>query len=111
MKIQSKSTFFGLAAVAVLIHLLGCAATKPDIDALVNEGSELRIYEIFGMDCPGCHGGLENLVNKIPGVITSKANWEKQQLKVVLHPNAEVDDSAIYSAIKQANFTPGKRLK
>ena len=100
----------GLIPTVILIQLLGCATTGSDFADLIAEGSEIMIYEVFGMDCPGCHGGLENLVNKIPGVRTSKANWDKQQLQVVLHPNAEVDDNAIYDAIKRANFTPGKRL-
>ena len=106
-----KSMVMGLVPAVILIHLLGCATTRPDFADLISEGSEIRIYEVFGMDCPGCHSGLENLVDKISGVRTSKANWEKQQLQVALHPNVEVDDNAIYTAIKQANFTPGERLK
>ena len=111
MKITLKSLVIGLVSTVILIYLIGCATSKPDFAELISEGSEVRIYEIFGMDCPGCHGGLENLVNKVPGVRTSKANWEKQQLQVVFYPNVEVDDNAIYDAIKRANFTPGKRLK
>ena len=106
-----KSIILGLAPTVILINLIGCATTKPDFAELINDGSEVRIYEVFGMDCPGCHGGLEKLVNKIPGVRTSKANWEKQQLQVVTHPNGEINDDAIYSTIKQANFTPGERLE
>ena len=111
MKITSKLLLTGLVPAVFLIYLTACAATKPDIDKLVSEGNEIRIYEIFGMDCPGCHGGLENLVNKVPGVISSEANWEKQLLRVVLYANIEVDDNLIYEAIKRANFTPGERFK
>ena len=101
----------GLLVAALMVGLLGCSSARTDLSQFEREGSEIRIYEVFGMDCPGCHGGLEKLVNEIPAVRTSKANWEKQQLKVAFHPNAEVDDNAIYTAIKQANFTPGKRLE
>jgi cation transport ATPase len=94
----------------ILGCLVGCSTARPDLSGLINEGNEVRIYEVFGMDCPGCHGGLENLVNKIPGVKISKANWQKQRLQVVLIPNAEVDDKAVYEAIRRANFTPGERL-
>ncbi|MEE8404313.1 MAG: cation transporter [candidate division Zixibacteria bacterium] len=111
MKITFKLLLTGLAPAVILIYLTACAATKPDFAELISEGNEIRIYEIFGMDCPGCHGGLENLVNKVPGVISSEANWEKQQLRVVLYANVEVDDNAIYEAIKRANFTPGQRFK
>jgi len=106
-----KSIILGLAPAVILINLIGCATTKPDFANLSSEGSEIRIYQVFGMDCPGCHGGLEKLVNKIPGVRTSKANWEKQQLLVVTHSNGEINDEAIYNTIQQANFTPGERLK
>jgi copper chaperone CopZ len=105
-----KPVVITLATATILISLIGCAATKPDFVALAGEGSEIRIYEIFGMDCPGCHGGLEKLVNKIPGVKASQANWEKQQLQIALYPDVEVEDNAIYEAIKRANFTLGKRL-
>ncbi len=111
MKITFKLLLSGLAPAVILIYLAACATAKPDFDKLVSEGGEVRIYEIFGMDCPGCHGGLENLVNKVPGVKSSQANWEKQQLRVVLYANVEVDDEAIHEAIKRANFTPGERFK
>ena len=111
MKTTAKIIVIKLLAAAILVSLPGCAATKSDFADLVREGSEVRVFEVFGMDCPGCHGGLEKLVNKIPGVRTSKANWAKQRLQVVLYPDAEVLDTAIYEAIKLANFTPGDRLK
>ncbi|UCD17871.1 MAG: heavy-metal-associated domain-containing protein [Candidatus Zixiibacteriota bacterium] len=95
----------------LLIGLLGCSAPATDFSQFEQEGSEVRVYEVFGMDCPGCHGGLEKLVNAIPGIRTSKANWEKQRLHVVLQPETQVDDSAIHDAIKRANFTPGKRIR
>ncbi len=47
----------------------------------------------------------------IPGVVASKANWEKQQLQVVISPETEVTDQQIFDAVKEANFTAGKRLK
>lgn len=111
MKITFKLLLTGLVPAVFLIYLTACAATKPDIDNLISEGNQIRIYEIFGMDCPGCHGGLENLVNKVAGVISSEANWEKQLLRVVLYADVEVDDNLIYEAIKKANFTPGERFK
>lgn len=99
-----------MVSTVFLINVLGCATAGTDFAEMISEGSEVRTYELFGMDCPGCHSGLENLINEIPGVRTSKANWEKRRLKVVLHPNVEVNDDAIFDAIKRANFTPGKRL-
>ncbi len=106
-----KSSAIELILVTTLFVLLGCAASRPDIAELASEGVEIRTYQVFGMDCPGCHGGLEKLVNKIPEVISSKANWEKQELQVALNPGVNLDDDAVLEAIKLANFTPGKRLK
>lgn len=110
MMTTMKPLTLGLVLIVVWIQLLGCAAAGPDFAKMISEGSEVRTYEVFGMDCPGCHGGLENLVNKVPGVRTSKANWDKQQLHVAWNPGVEANDEAIHEAIKRANFTLGKRL-
>ena len=104
-----------ITAAAVLILLLttaiGCGSSRRSFDDLLVEGTELRVYEIFGMDCPGCHGGLENLIIDIPGVVASEANWEKQQIKIIISSKTDVTDEAIEKAVKQANFTLGKRIK
>jgi copper chaperone CopZ len=71
--------------------------------------SEVRIYEVFGMDCPGCHGAIEKLVKKIPAVQEAEANWKEQRLMLTLRPGSELDDDDVYDAIRRANFTPGKR--
>ena len=73
-------------------------------------GTEIRIYEVFGMDCPGCHGGVEKLVNRVEGVVTSVANWTKKRIAVKVRLEANVTDETIFDAIKRANFTPGKRI-
>lgn len=72
---------------------------------------ETRVFEVFGMDCPGCHGGLENLIDAIPGVAGSKAAWEEKSVTVIVEEGADVGDADIVAAIKKANFTPGERLK
>ncbi len=104
-----------IAAIAVvaliIITAAGCGSSRNNFDTLMTENTELRVYEVFGMDCPGCHGGLENLVDEIPGVIASKANWEQQSLKVIVSVETDVSDESIQNAIKQANFTPGERIE
>lgn len=75
------------------------------------EANETRVYEVFGMDCPGCHGGLEKLVRRIQSVQQVKANWEEKQLVVTVKSGEELDDEEIYDAIQRANFTIGKRIK
>jgi len=70
-----------------------------------------RVYEVFGMDCPACHGAVNKLIEKIPGVQKSKADWVKKQVAVTIKPGAQVTDDDVYDAIKRANFTPGKRIR
>jgi copper chaperone CopZ len=80
-------------------------------EAAAPETGETRIYEVYGMDCPGCHGGVEKLVRKLPQVKTTKANWKKKQLVVEMVPGASLDDELVHDAIERANFTPGKRIQ
>lgn len=95
-----------------LVSAFVCINTGQNILAeSMEEGSKTRVYEVFGMDCPGCHGGLEKLVEKNPAVQQAEANWEKKQLLVTVLSEAELNDEDIYDAIQRANFTVGKRLK
>lgn len=87
---------------------------KPNAITSAIEKSEqeeliIREYEVFGMDCPGCHQGLEKLVKKIPSVQEAKANWKKKRLIVTIRPGETLSDEDIYDAVKRANFTAGKR--
>ncbi len=95
----------------VFIATIGCRSTSSDIGALQSGEYETRVYEVFGMDCPGCHGGVEKLIAKIPEVEKAEANWQDKQVAVVIREGAELDDEQVLDAIKRANFTPGKRIK
>jgi len=72
---------------------------------------ELIEFEVFGMDCPGCHGGLEKLAMDIPGVSAAKASWQDQKLALEIEEGAEVSEEQVHGAINRANFTAGERLK
>jgi copper chaperone CopZ len=100
-----------LSCFALMLWVQGCSQPQQTESTVSIQDSNARVYEVFGMDCPGCHGGLEKLVKKIPAVKEAQANWQKQQLIVVVQPDAELDDEAIYDAVKRANFTPGKRIQ
>jgi copper chaperone CopZ len=101
-----------IALVGVVLAFAGCAAADHSIDAEPRgAGTEVRIYEVFGMDCPGCHGGLEKLVLRIPAVQSADANWEQKKLTITVRPGADLDDRDVHEAIRKANFTPGERLK
>lgn len=81
------------------------------VNASSRENPLVCEYEVFGMDCPGCHQGLEKLVKKIPSVEEAEANWKKKRMTVTIRPGEECNDEDIYDAVKRANFTVGKRIK
>jgi copper chaperone CopZ len=99
-------------ACVFLLGSSGCTTEGTNVNAeFTQEGTETRVYEVFGMDCPGCHGGLEKLVKNIPSIHDAKANWKEKQLMVTVKPGYTLDDEEIYDAIRRANFTVGKRIK
>ncbi len=103
--------FFSVVLVFCLVLAYsGCtnSAQNTEIQDIDTKDHEVKIYEVFGMDCPGCHGGLEKLVNKIPAIQSSKANWQKKQLAVTVRSEVELNDEDIYDAIRRANLTPGQ---
>lgn len=106
-----RNSLLTLAFCALLVNGIGCAIVGRNVMEKPTEEYETRIYEVFGMDCPGCQGGLNKLVKKIPAVQDSEANWEEKQLVVRVRPKAQLNDEDIYDAIRRANFTPGKRLE
>ncbi|MHC4790278.1 MAG: cation transporter [Planctomycetota bacterium] len=103
--------FWFLVLSTLLICGTGCTATNSDVSVKSTVGSENRVYEVFGMNCPACHGGLEKLVKRIPAVQQAEANWKEKQLVVVARPGTELNDEDIYDAIRRSNFTAGKRIK
>ncbi|MCH8316898.1 MAG: heavy-metal-associated domain-containing protein [Bacteroidetes bacterium] len=66
-------------------------------------------YQVFGMNCPGCHRAIEKQINKIPGVKSSKADWVKQEIEIF--SDTIISEEDIFERIKKANFTPGEKIK
>ena len=99
------------AAFITFLLLVGLCSGVMAGEAAAPETGETRIYEVYGMDCPGCHGGMEKLVGKLPQVKAAKANWKKKQLVVEMVPGASLDDELVHDAIERANFTLGKRIQ
>jgi copper chaperone CopZ len=97
----------------VLIAILGisCASTTTTVQEDTSANYETRIYEVFGMDCPGCESGLCNLIDKIEAVHSSEASWKDKRLIVKVRPGQTLSDEDILRAITDANFTAGKRIK
>ena len=98
--------------LSFFIGLMSCTAADQSVmTEPSDQDAEIRIYEVFGMDCPGCHGALEKLVEKIEAVQQAEANWKEKQLAVTVRPDAELNDEDIYDAIRRANFTVGDRIQ
>ena len=66
-------------------------------------------YEVFGMDCPGCHSALEKQINKLPAIDYSVADWVNQEVMVVVKKDSVINEDELFEKIKKANFTPGER--
>lgn len=96
----------------LLIMLAACSHQSASlIPEDWSDRSTVRIYEVFGMDCPGCHGGIEKQVNALDGVIDSRADWTTKQVTILVDSSVNVTDVEIHAAIERANFTPGKRIQ
>ena len=106
-----RYVFFLLVLLTLFFSGVGCNSPEQDLVIESMEESETRVYEVFGMNCPGCHGGLEKLVKKISAVQEAEANWLQKQLVVTVRSEVELNDEDIYDAIRRSNFTPGNRIK
>lgn len=89
----------------------GCTNKQAKTPEISDDEREIRIYEVLGMDCPGCHGGVEKLVLKIPAVLSAQANWKDQRLVVTVKRGSALNDDLVYDAIRRANFTAGRRIQ
>lgn len=77
-------------------------SVKTEIDSTTDDTLKFTVY---GMDCPGCEGGLEKQVNKIPSVEYTKANWVDQELIVVMKQDSVLNEAELKKRVKKANFT------
>ena len=98
-----------------VVLFIGGIAYAKDIShkktSVAQEEMEMRVYEVLGMNCPGCHGGVEKLVKKIEAINSVEANWKEKVLTVTVKSGETLNDEDVYDAIRRANFTPGKRLQ
>lgn len=106
-----RNVFVVFVFSTLLVYGFGCASPEQNQTVKSAQDSPTHVYEVFGMDCPGCHGGVEKLVKKLPGVLEAQANWEKKRLAITVRPGTQLKDEDVYDAIRRANFTPGKRIK
>ncbi len=108
-------TFRVLAILSIMLALpeISGAQTNSQTETInqkSNSGyqSDTITFTVYGMDCPGCEGGLEKQVNKIPYVKYSKANWVNQELKVVVEKDSIMNIDELEKRVKKANFSLDK---
>ena len=101
--------FFSIIFASVIFS--GCSSTAKTATNEQDLQLETRIYEVFGMGCPGCESGLCNLIKKIDTVYSCEASWKKKRLVINFKEGNILSDEEVYSAIREANFTPGKRIR
>jgi copper chaperone CopZ len=96
--------------VVALFCFFSCGPTSQNLTIGPNENAEIRTYEVFGMDCPGCAGALNKQIKKLPSVMDSQADWKGKKLYIKVPRGSELSDEDVHKAIKKSNFTPGKRI-
>lgn len=97
--------------IFIAIFGVACSSANNTVREDPSVNYETRIYEVFGMDCPGCESGLSNLIDKIEAVHSSMASWKDKRLIVKVKLGLTLSDEDIYKAIKDSNFTAGKRIQ
>ncbi len=97
--------------IFIAIFGVACSSANNTVREDPSANYETRIYEVFGMDCPGCESGLSNLIDKIEAVHSSKASWKDKRLTVMVKLDQNLSDEDILKAIKDSNFTAGKRIQ
>ncbi len=98
-----KRSWRNILLAAVLMTPLALWAQKQDVKQAAER--DTLTYTVYGMDCPGCEGGLEKQINKIPAVLSSEASWVDQRLWVVVKPDSVLKREDVAFRIKKANFT------
>lgn len=98
---------FATALLLLVVIFGGCASAGTSSPSAGTKA----IFKVFGMDCPGCHGGLEKNLRKIPGVLDASANWKEQKVTIHFDEGQGLDVAQVQAAIESSNFTPGERLE
>jgi copper chaperone CopZ len=102
---RTMKSSFGCISVLGVMLAAGCSTARGPVTT--GKATETATYTVYGMDCPGCHGGVEKNLKKIPGVIDARANWKQKTVTLMLDPEQRVDDEAVKEAVEDSNFTLG----
>jgi copper chaperone CopZ len=101
-------SWIALMLIGTVLCISGCASKQA---SQLDRNTDVLTYEVFGMDCPGCHGGLEKNLLKIPGVVDARANWKTNRVIIEVKEGITVSEADIEHAVSISNFTMGKRIE
>ncbi|MFT7298565.1 MAG: mercuric ion transport protein [Sphingobacteriales bacterium] len=107
--IQSK-LFLGLVSVFAIVMLafphyseVFYPSTKKNVVILSESDLKTAQFEIVGMTCGGCEAHVNQEVNKLSGIVSSKASFEKGSA-IVQYDGTKTNDAEIIEAIKLTGY-------
>lgn len=72
-------------------------------DEIVTHRAEITAH---GLSCPLCASNLDDQMLRVPGVKSSKIDFETGVLHIEVEEGAEVSRAALTRAVRDAGFTP-----
>lgn len=106
--IQTRILYTLIIAIVSMVAVAAQGRTGQSESVLPTEKTvqpDTLVYTVYGMDCPGCEGGLEKQVNKIHSVKSSRANWKRQELVVIVRKDSILNIEELDRRVKKSNFT------
>lgn len=102
-----KTNFFA-ALCAALFWAAGCATPSALHEAdggneVVTHRAEITAH---GLSCPLCASNLDDQMARVPGVKSSRIDFETGVLHVEVEAGAEVPRASLLRAVRDAGFTP-----
>jgi len=106
---QSKTFLFLISLFAVLMlafpYYSNNFYSQPNKEILIVSQSniEKKTFDVSGMTCLGCEAHVESEVNKLEGIISVKASFEKSNTAVE-YDKTRTDETAIVKAINSTGY-------
>ena len=107
--IQSK-TFLGVVTIIAALMLAfpyysSVFYASPDKQIIVFDRADIKIIElkISGMTCTGCEDHVNHEVNKLNGIVSSKASYEKGNA-IVEFDQTKTNEAEIVQAINATGY-------
>ncbi len=97
-------TVFAIAAMAfpTYSHIFYPQASKEVVLVPVNQVQEV-VFQVSGMTCAACEEHIKHAVNRLPGIISVRANAEEGIAKVKFDQN-QIDQTEIIEAIDKTGY-------